>query len=129
VIDALAGDDCVDLDSGADRGKGGPGRDLVVGGAGPDRISGSSGNDRLRGNDGKDRLSGGRGKDRILAADKKRDRIRCGAGRDRVVADRTDRVARDCERVRRVGMRKKASRSASSSRGSVPAMLEAAAAF
>ena len=32
-----------------------------------------------------------------------RDRVSCGAGRDTVRADRSDRVAGDCERVIRVG--------------------------
>ena len=37
----------------------------------------------------------------IAAADGTRDTVRCGKGRDRVVADRVDRVSRDCERVKR----------------------------
>jgi hypothetical protein len=31
-----------------------------------------------------------------------RDLIRCGSGRDRVIAERRDRIARDCERVTRL---------------------------
>lgn len=126
-VDGLAGDDCIDLGPGADRGQGGPGADLVLGGSGNDRIHGTGGNDslsgssgrdrmnggsgndsiagnsggdRLTGGSGGDRISGGSGNDRIAARDGRRDRISCGRGRDRVVADRIDRVARDCERVR-----------------------------
>ena len=29
-----------------------------------------------------------------------RDRVRCGGGRDKVRAGKTDRVARDCEKVK-----------------------------
>jgi hypothetical protein len=46
------------------------------------------------------------GADSIRATNGKRDVISCGSGRDRVVADRRDRVGRDCERVtRRVASR------------------------
>ncbi|GIK77928.1 MAG: hypothetical protein BroJett022_16180 [Actinomycetes bacterium] len=84
--------------------------DVIDGHGGPDRIDGrggddcargGTGRDRIRGDRGRDRLSGGRGGDRIDAGDGRRDRIRCGPGRDRVRADRKDRVAGDCERVRR----------------------------
>ena len=129
-VAALAGDDCVDLGAGADRGTGGPGADLILGGTGSDRIAGAAGDDRLRGHagadridagpgsdsitgnsgpdriaggSGRDRIAGGPGNDRISARDRRRDRVDCGAGRDRVTADRQDRVARNCERVRRVG--------------------------
>jgi hypothetical protein len=37
----------------------------------------------------------------VYAADGARDTIICGAGRDLVYAGRADRIARDCERVRR----------------------------
>jgi Ca2+-binding RTX toxin-like protein len=50
---------------------------------------------------GSDRISGGAGNDVIRAKDGTRDVIRCGAGRDTVVADRSDKVRKDCERVRR----------------------------
>jgi Ca2+-binding RTX toxin-like protein len=73
-VKGLAGDDCLFGDGGADR---------IVGGAGSDRISGGAGNDVIRAKDGT------------------RDVIRCGAGRDTVVADRSDKVRKDCERVRR----------------------------
>jgi PA domain/RTX calcium-binding nonapeptide repeat (4 copies) len=94
----------------ADRLLGNAGRDRVAGNAGRDRLFGNQGNDRLLGGGGRDRLRGGPGRnrylagagaDRVFARNDKRDRIRCGKGRDRVVADRNDRVAGDCERVRR----------------------------
>jgi Ca2+-binding RTX toxin-like protein len=56
-----------------------------------DFITGRGGNDHLYGGRGNDTLSGGPGKDVIV----------CGPGRDAVTADRFDRVAADCERVRR----------------------------
>jgi Ca2+-binding RTX toxin-like protein len=97
-----SGSDTIVAQSGDDRVSGGGGRDAVSGGAGRDRISGGSGNDRLTGGAGRDTLSGGAGDDRIDARDRRRgDRVVCGAGRDVVIADRGDRVARDCERVSR----------------------------
>lgn len=54
--------------------------DLVDGGAGADRITTGPGADVVRGGPGADRIS-------------------CGPGRDTVFADRSDRVAADCERV------------------------------
>ena len=113
------GTDCIDLGSGNDRGSGGSGSDLMLGASGRDRLSGGPGRDRLYGGSGGDRISGGSsadrisggagadwissgsGSDRISARDRRRDRISCGSGRDSVTADRVDRVARDCERVRR----------------------------
>jgi Tol biopolymer transport system component len=65
--------------------------DTLRGTARGDVIYGLGGNDRLFGLGGDDRLIGGPGADRIS----------CGAGRDRVVADRSDRVAGDCEVVSR----------------------------
>ena len=109
-IEGGPGNDGAFGDHGNDSVLGGPGNDLldgvsgddrVVGGPGRDRIDGGSGNDRLDGGAGRDRLSGGSGKDRVAARDRQRDRISCGRGRDNVVADRIDRVARDCQRVRR----------------------------
>lgn len=71
--------------------KGGPGRDRLLGRAGDDRLFGGRGRDRLGGGPGDDRLRGGGG----------RDRVRCGSGYDVVLSDGHDRIARDCERVRR----------------------------
>lgn len=70
---------------------GGDGADVIAGLGGPDRISGGRGNDRLDGGPGND----------VLIGDQGLDTIRCGPGRDRVMAERKDRVARDCERVQR----------------------------
>jgi hypothetical protein len=66
-----------------------------------DWICGAGGNDRIAPGAGNDIVDGGAGSDRVLARGGGRDRIRCGSGRDTVVADRRDRVARDCETVQR----------------------------
>ncbi len=80
----LQGNDRVQAKRGRDCLFGGDGRDVLIGGPDPDYIEGGAGNDL------------------VLAADGTVDKIRCEGGRrDRVVADRRDRVARDCERVRR----------------------------
>ena len=62
---------------------------ILRGTAKADFIDGRGGNDTLRGLAGNDRLIGGAGADRIF----------CGRGRDTVSADRSDRVASDCEVV------------------------------
>lgn len=74
------------------------GRDLVDGGPGDDMLAGGAGADRLDGGSGSDSIYGGSGSDRIHARDRRRDLIDCGPSRDRVVADRRDRVRRNCER-------------------------------
>src|SRR5262245_41730669 len=56
-----------------------------------DRIYGLAGNDTLYGLAGSDVLVGGAGVDRFV----------CGAGRDTALAERGERVAKDCEVVRR----------------------------
>lgn len=110
ALTGAGGDDCLYGEAGGDRLTGGAGADRLFGGAGADRLSGGSGNDRLTGAGGNDRLTGGSGTDRfsagagadrISARDRRRETITCGSGRDVVVADRVDRVARDCERVSR----------------------------
>lgn len=78
----LEGDDRLDGGAGDDRLFGGPGRDVLIGGPGQDVLDGGSGDDTLN---GRDRRGG--------------DRLTCGPGRDKAIADRGDRVARDCERV------------------------------
>jgi dipeptidyl aminopeptidase/acylaminoacyl peptidase len=80
--------------------RGTPFRDYLGGGAGDDVIAGLGGPDRISGGPGNDRLDGGPGNDHILG-EQGRDTIRCGSGRDTVIAERKDRVARDCERVQR----------------------------
>ena len=101
VTSGGSGADVISAGSSRDRASGGSGGDSISGNSGDDLLEGNSGNDRINGNTGKDRISGGGGSDRISARDGQRDRISCGRGTDRVVADRRDRVARDCERVRR----------------------------
>ena len=59
------------------------------------------GSDRLTGGKGRDIMLGAGGTDMIKARDGQRDVIKCGPGKDKVVADRSDRVAKDCEQVRR----------------------------
>ena len=99
VLRGQRGADCLYGDAGADS---------LTGGAGNDALFGGDGNDRLTDADGRDRFSGGRGNDTINARDRSvsgrraADTVACGAGsRDRAFVDRRDRVARDCEIVRR----------------------------
>lgn len=96
-----AGNDKLSGGAGNDKLSGGAGRDTLSGGSGNDNLSGGSGNDTLSGGAGTNRYSGGAGRDTIRARNDRRERITCGGGRDTVIADRNDRVARDCERVRR----------------------------
>jgi Ca2+-binding RTX toxin-like protein len=65
------------------------------------RIFGSGKGERIAGGRGRDRIYAGGGGDRIAVRGGGRDTVRCGGGRDTVKADRSDRVARDCEIVRR----------------------------
>ena len=88
-------------DAGNDRLAGNIYEDTLDGGSGNDHLVGAEGNDRLTGGRGRDRLSAGPGADRIAARDGFADRISCGSGRDTVIADRRDRISRDCERVSR----------------------------
>jgi hypothetical protein len=83
-----------------DRLLGRAGRDLLEGRGGRDCLSAGPGADDLRGGAGADRLDGGGGDDRLTGGPG-RDRIRCGPGHDRVRAAKGDRVAKDCELVRR----------------------------
>ncbi|MEA2126123.1 MAG: hypothetical protein QOI80_2905 [Solirubrobacteraceae bacterium] len=64
-------------------------------------VRGGRRRDVLHGRRGRDCLYGGAGADRLLARDKSPDALFCGRGRDVVRSDRFDRVADDCERVRR----------------------------
>lgn len=106
---ALADDDCVDGAAGKDKLDGGGGDDSVLGGAGKDLVRGGAGDDRLFGMSGRDKLvsgkgddllDGGKGNDMIDARGGGKDRIVCGGGRDKVLADASDRVSSDCERVK-----------------------------
>ena len=73
----------------------------VTGNAFDNTIIGNDADNPLDGGEGADTLEGGSGNDDIRAVDGEVDTITCGSGRDTVRADRRDRVARDCERVRR----------------------------
>jgi Tol biopolymer transport system component len=66
-----------------------------------DRVCGRAGADRIASGDGRDTITAGAGADSVDARDGEPDLISCGAGRDTVRADKSDRVAADCERVRR----------------------------
>jgi hypothetical protein len=57
--------------------------------------------DRLRGRDGRDCIEGSGGGERVDVTGRGADRVRCGTGDDQVAADVRDRIAPDCERVRR----------------------------
>ena len=101
LITGGSGADLISAGSSGDRVSGEGGHDRINGNSGNDLIRGNSGNDRITGSSGRDRISGGSGNDRINVRDRQRERISCGRGTDTVAADRRDRVARDCERVRR----------------------------
>ena len=70
-----------------------PRGDVLRGTPRADKIYGHAGKDKLYGGGGNDLLNGGAGVDQFF----------CGAGRDTVQAERGERVARDCEVVRRSG--------------------------
>ena len=86
---------------GRDRIRGAGGNDKLSGRGGADNISGGAGADRLSGGTGKDSFSGGSGDDRIDASGQPGERINCGPGHDVVTGAVGDRVARNCETVRR----------------------------
>jgi hypothetical protein len=65
------------------------------------RIFGTAKADRIAGTKGPDTVKSGAGADRVSVRGGGRDSVRCGKGRDRVSADRSDRVGRDCEVVKR----------------------------
>jgi Tol biopolymer transport system component len=98
----LGGPDLLRGELGGDNLDGGPGDDTLIGGRGDDVAVGGGGNDRVLTEDrGRDRVFGGKGDDLIESGSGSRDVIFCGPGSDTVFADRRDRVAPDCERVRR----------------------------
>ncbi len=116
LIDGRGGNDALD-------GRGGT--DLVHGGRGNDVVVGGPGNDRLTGGAGRDTVIGGAGADTIDVRDRRGgDVVRCGPGRDTVFADRGDRLARDCERARRMRAPKVAP-----PRGDEPGTAQVALAF
>ena len=91
----FGGDGNDDLDGGRDN-------DALLGDAGRNDLSGNGGDDCfLLSGDANERASGGDGDDIFFVADGNADDIFCGAGDDTVDADADDRVAADCEHVRR----------------------------
>jgi hypothetical protein len=64
-------------------------------------ITGSQGPDTIKGTAAADTIDAGAGDDVISVRRKGTDRVRCGKGHDRVKADRADRIAHDCEVVKR----------------------------
>ena len=77
------------------------GNDAIYGENGNDTILGGDGNDFIVGGPGNDRLFGGPGNDVIIGGDG-RDVIDCGPGADTVEgAGPLDRIARNCEHVKR----------------------------
>jgi hypothetical protein len=96
------GDDRIDASYGRDYVEAGAGNDIVFTHGNDDVIKGGPGRDHLYPGNGEDRAEGGRGRDWIVVAgDRRVDRVRCGPGKDAVIADAVDRIARDCETVRR----------------------------
>ena len=118
-IYGMAGNDYVDGDANNDRLHGGDGDDLIAGRKGNDTIWGDAGNDRITGDRGRDHIlggagndtiygnydpdtiDGGSGNDRINVVHGGTDTVRCGRGNDVVFADPRDKIAGDCESVRR----------------------------
>lgn len=112
--ETLTGANVLDCDLvgtwGSDVLRGTPRRDVICARPGADRIDGGAGADRLEAGSGDDTVTGGAGRDVVLAAggrdvivvrDGERDIVSCGSERDTVIADRLDRIARDCERAMR----------------------------
>lgn len=64
--------------------------------------TGTGGDDLIAGSALDDTVLAGSGADSVDVRGGGLDTVDCGSGRDTVVADRRDRIARDCERVRRV---------------------------
>jgi hypothetical protein len=105
----IVGGCCDDKDfSGGDKNlEGGPGNDVVQGGKGADNLAGGRGNDDLfEGAEPDvakpDNISAGAGNDTVWVLNwspRGKDFLSCGSGFDWVIADRTDVIAPDCERV------------------------------
>jgi RTX calcium-binding nonapeptide repeat (4 copies)/WD40-like Beta Propeller Repeat len=96
------GDDRIDTAFGRDFVDAGTGNDIVVAHGNDDRLFGRAGFDVLYAGNGEDVVDGGAGRDSIyVAGDDHVDRVRCGPGKDAVLADPIDKVAQDCELIRR----------------------------
>ena len=74
----------------------------IIGTAQADVLRGTPRADTIRGQSGNDRILGLAGADRIYPGPG-RDVVSCGPGSDVVFADAADRIAADCEVIRRVG--------------------------
>ena len=96
-----AGADTIAGRGGNDALYGNAGNDLITGDRGRDRILGGAGDDRIFGNYDPDTIDGGSGNDRISVIHGGADAVVCGPGNDVVFADPRDRIARDCEDIRR----------------------------
>lgn len=75
--------------------------DTFVGTGSADAIRATAGPDLIRPRGGRDLVKARDGDDRVRARGGGRDRVNCGPGRDVVKADRRDRVAANCEVVKR----------------------------
>ena len=87
--------------SGPDTIRSGRGDDMVRGGRGKDVIFAGAGSDKVWGGKDSDLIRGLAGDDWIDVRDGARDWVYCGKGQDVVMADRMDRVAGNCETVKR----------------------------
>jgi hypothetical protein len=63
-------------------------------------IAGTDGPDQINGTPGDDKVKARGGDDRISVRGGGSDTVKCGAGVDIVKADRTDKIAKNCEKVR-----------------------------
>ena len=77
------------------------GDDWIKAGPGDDTVRGSGGDDRIGGGDGNDDIDAGSGDDKVYVRDFEMDVVDCGSGFDEVLADRSDQVSSNCERVSR----------------------------
>ncbi|MSO41444.1 MAG: hypothetical protein EXQ70_06050 [Solirubrobacterales bacterium] len=74
---------------------------LVLGSQQPDVVTGADGADQIKPGGGADRVNAKGGDDVINVRGGGTDRVKCGGGSDKVRADKSDKIARDCERVSR----------------------------
>ena len=73
----------------------------IVGSHEADLIDGTLGADRIKARGGRDKVRGLAGDDRIDVRGGGKDRVNCGGGEDSVKAGKGDKVAKNCEKVRR----------------------------
>ncbi len=98
-IEGAFGDDLIVGNGGNDHLFGDVGRDRIRGGAGDDFIDGGPGDDVLTSGSGRGRIFAGPGNDHIDTRLGRRTAVHCGEGIDTVQANRSTRIAQDCERV------------------------------